>query len=337
MKYILVFLLLVSLIFSHAPAGSNEKQASLEWTKYYAKPYNFSLDNTFRSFISTIPVWTELLSPFKGKPDIHYLEIGVNQGRSAMWMLENILTHPSARLTGIDIFPEGTDFKERYLSNLQLSGFAHKAITIEGFSQTELRSLPLNSFDIIYIDGDHKADGVMADAVLSFGLLRDGGILIFDDYLWFEKQLPEELIPRIAVDSFITSYRNSLEVIYRGYQMFIRKREGFCDRFPIPPIGCSPVGQYIYVWNWDFNNQLYSRDTDEPLELSDREKVLIEQLINSTVFGNSNLLLESTVAQDEDFKALSERLKLEFTNIEIVPEKGFFEGLRQQLFPSSSQ
>ena len=207
MKHPFVLLLFVSLLFFHVPAGSSQKQSSPEWTQHYAKPYNFTYDNTFRSFIGTIPVWSEMLSSFKGKPDVNYLEIGVNQGRSAMWVLENILTHPSARLTGIDIFPEGTDFKERYLSNVQLSGFADKVKTIEGFSQIELRSLPLNSFDIIYIDGDHKADGVMADAVLSFGLLKDGGVLIFDDYLWFENQLPNELRPRIAVDSFITSYR----------------------------------------------------------------------------------------------------------------------------------
>lgn len=317
MKYTFAFLLFCSLVFSHAPAGSNENQSSLEWTKHYAKPYNFSFDNTFRSFIKTIPVWDEMLSNFKGKPDIHYLEVGVNQGRSAIWVLENILTHPSAKLTGIDLFPEGTDFKERYLSNVKLSGSEHKTTTIEGFSQVKLRDLPANAFDIIYIDGDHRANGVLADAVLSFGLLRDGGILIFDDYLWHAKQVPEDLRPQVAIDSFITAYRTSLEVIHRGYQVFIRKREDPCDHFPIPPLGCSPIGQYIYVWNWDFNNELYPRGSDQPLDLSDREKFLIEQLAKSTVFGKTQLFLKNALAQDKDFKKLSERLDLDYSNIEI--------------------
>ena len=170
------------------------EQPTIEWNKYYSKHYDFSFDNTFIAFIGKITLWNNLLSSFKGKPDIHYLEIGVNQGRSAIWVLENILTDPSATLTGIDIFPDGTGLKERYLSNLKLSVAAHKTTTIEGFSQVELRKLPLNSFDIIYIDGDHRAKSVLADAVLSFDLLKNGGILIFGDYLWFAKHKPLNLL-----------------------------------------------------------------------------------------------------------------------------------------------
>ena len=83
------------------------------------------------------------------------MEIGVIEGRSAIWMLENILTHPTAKLTGIDILPKGLNWKEIYLFNLDLSGSANKALIIEGASQIELRKLTLNSFDIIYIDACH--------------------------------------------------------------------------------------------------------------------------------------------------------------------------------------
>ena len=300
------------------PPAAASDQPSPEWAEYYQKHYNFTLDNTFRSFVRMIPTWEETLRPFKGKPAIHYLEIGVNQGRSALWVLENILTHPTARLTGIDIFPEGTDFKDRYLSNLKLSGAEHKATTIEGFSQIELRKLPLNTFDIIYIDGDHSAGGVLADAVLSFQLLKADGILIFDDYRWFEEHLPEELRPRIAIDSFITSYRNALEVVYRGYQVFIKKRENPCDHLPLPPIGCSPFGQYVYVWNWNGNNELYRQALDEPLELSGREKQLIESVIKSTTFGRETVFPDDAMVNDKDFIKLRERLKLNFTDRAIT-------------------
>lgn len=329
-----VIVSIFSVISSYALADSGGEQPSVDWTEHYSKRYDFSFDNTFRSFIGNIPIWEKILRQFKGKPGIHYLEIGVNQGRSAMWVLENILTDPSAKLTGIDIFPEGTDFKKRYLSNLKLSGFAHKATTIEGFSQIELRKLPLNSFDIIYIDGDHRANGVLADAVLSFELLKTGGILIFDDYLWLT-QLPEELRPEVAIDSFITVYRNSIEVVQRGYQVFVRKRKNPCDYFSIPPIGCSPVGQYVYVWNWDGGKELYQQDMSEPITLSDKEKQFIEELIKSTRFGMTDLFVNCTIAKDKDFINLTERLKLDFTNIEIEQERGFFEKLRRLFFPSS--
>lgn len=50
---------------------------------------------------------------------------------------------------------------------------------------------------------------MIADAVLGFRLLRVGGLLVFDDYLWAEKLPggPDVLrCPRIAVDSFATLY-----------------------------------------------------------------------------------------------------------------------------------
>jgi hypothetical protein len=317
----LAFLLCFIFIASSALADSGGDRPAPDWVEHYAKPYDFTLDNTFRGFVDAIPVWNRILYPYKNKPAINYLEIGVNQGRSALWMLENILTHPTARLTGIDIFPEGTDFKDRYLSNLKLSGAEHKATTIEGFSQVELRKLPRNTFDIIYIDGDHTARGVLADAVLSFQLLKTDGMLIFDDYRWYEDRLPEELRPRIAIDSFIASYRNVLEVVYRGYQVFIKKRENPCDHFPIPPIGCSPFGQYVYVWNYNGNNELYRQAMDEPLELSNREKQLIESLIRSTTFGKETVSPDDAMVNDRDFIMLRERLKLDFTSSELTGEQ----------------
>lgn len=55
-------------------------------------------------FSQHIPVWTDVLRDLRGKPHLHFLEIGSYEGRSACWLLENILTHPGSRLTCIDIF-----------------------------------------------------------------------------------------------------------------------------------------------------------------------------------------------------------------------------------------
>ena len=48
-------------------------------------------------------------------------------------------------------------------------------------------------FDLIYIDGSHTAADVLTDAVLAFQLLRVGGVMIFDDYLW-------SMEPALSVD-----------------------------------------------------------------------------------------------------------------------------------------
>ena len=153
---------------------------------------SFSYDWTTRN----IPVWTRVLGPMMGKPDLNYLEVGVFEGRTVAWMLENVLTHPTARLTGIDIF-QG-DLEAKYLATLEATGQADKATTIKGYSQVELKRLPPESFDIIYVDASHTADDVLSDAVLSWQLLKNDGILIFDDYTWVgipPTRLPSELRP----------------------------------------------------------------------------------------------------------------------------------------------
>ena len=55
-----------------------------------------------------IPLWDRLLNPLK-EQKVSVLEIGVFEGRSTLWLLQNILTHPAARLTYVDTFEGGTD------------------------------------------------------------------------------------------------------------------------------------------------------------------------------------------------------------------------------------
>lgn len=51
----------------------------------------------------------------------------------------------------------------------------------QGFSDDILPSLPQNSFDIIYVDGDHSYRQVFKDIENSKPLIREGGILCGDD------------------------------------------------------------------------------------------------------------------------------------------------------------
>jgi hypothetical protein len=55
-------------------------------------------------FTRKSPAWEVVLKDLAGKPDLQYLEVGVYEGRSVVWVLENILTHPTSHATGIDIF-----------------------------------------------------------------------------------------------------------------------------------------------------------------------------------------------------------------------------------------
>jgi len=194
----------------------------------YDKAYQFRTE----WFSRHIPIWEVALKEFKGKPDVHYLEIGLFEGRSAFWVLENILTHPTARLTGIDPFlvdykyspsyyKESNDYKTTFYSNLKLSGLENKTTVIEGFSQVELRKLPLKSYDIIYIDGSHETSDCMEDAILCWRLLKDGGVLIFDDYLIHEIANDNA---KNAIDVFYRFFGKHFEVVHQGWQVILKKR-----------------------------------------------------------------------------------------------------------------
>jgi len=198
--------------------GGAQDQASVDKnTSYYKKNYVFTADY----FYTHIESWTKILAGFKDKEDVAYLEVGVFEGRALLWLLENILTHPTARATCIDLFPD--DLEERFRHNLDLSGYASKVTMMKGASDVELRKLPLDAFDIIYIDASHLGKDVFVDTALSWGLLKKGGILIFDDYGWTIEPLPEDR-PKMAIDAFLALFKKEIQVLELDYQAIITRQ-----------------------------------------------------------------------------------------------------------------
>jgi predicted O-methyltransferase YrrM len=263
-----------------APAPSKGPDASvLPDPRVAAQPgdYHFTRD----MFTDRIDTWSKVLAPFVGKPDLHYLEVGVFEGRSVVWMLENVLTHPSTRVTAIDIFPE--DLEQRFRANVQLTGRAESVTTLVGPSIDLLPPLPADSVDIAYIDGSHTADDVLADAVLVWRLLREGGVLVFDDFLWVgrgqKELLPVELRPSLAIAAFVTTYRNTIEVMQNDYQVVLRKVSNPCPSKHY----CSPLGpHHAYLWR---ERKLVAVPAQEPVELQPEEIDAVETLISSRAFG----------------------------------------------------
>jgi SAM-dependent methyltransferase len=203
---------------SSLPAIEVAKEATVPDSVAYRRQYDFTSD----WFVHNIPIWQKVLSRHQGKPDVRYLEVGSYEGRSAVWMLENVLTDPTSRLTSIDLF-DGP-FEARYRANISKTGAAERVATLKGFSQVITRGLPLGSFDIIYIDGSHSKDDVLEDAVLCWRLLKPDGILIFDDYRHFGTYYSEPSFPKIAIDSFCNCFERQLTVIHNGYQLIVTKK-----------------------------------------------------------------------------------------------------------------
>jgi len=251
--------------------------------------------------------WERVLAPYRGREQLRYLEVGVFEGRSLLWMLEKVLTHPTSTAVAVDIFMD--EYEASYDANILASGAAQRVTKIKEPSRTALRKLPLDSFDIIYIDGSHTADDVLADAVLSWDLLREGGLIIFDDYAWGGRpkggSLPPELLPRLPIDTFISAYRYEIELVSKGAQVILRKLDNPCQ----PKDYCSPVGQYLYFWR-----EFELRDAGgEVVPLSDDERALIEQLARARRHGEVDIRIDRTVRDSATFKSLQERIGLDLS------------------------
>jgi predicted O-methyltransferase YrrM len=116
---------------------------------------------------------------------INFLEIGCFEGNCHKWMYENILVNPISRSTVIDPFEKSLTHPDSYSSfKNNLSDNLDKITIFKGYSDDILPLLEKESFDIIYIDGDHTAEAAFKDGINCFPLLKKGGIMIFDDYLW---------------------------------------------------------------------------------------------------------------------------------------------------------
>jgi predicted O-methyltransferase YrrM len=189
--------------------------------------YRFSQDGTTKN----TERWRSALSHLIGAAGVHGVEVGTYEGRSAIWFLENILTHPSSSITCIDLFdgPYDATFDHN------LATFAGRVRKLRAPSQLALRSLEPWSYDFAYIDGSHTAKDVLLDAMLVWDLVKPGGIVIFDDYGWAglnEELTGDAFTPRIAVDAFLHVLEPYIEIVHKEYQVIVRKRTEFNRQSP---------------------------------------------------------------------------------------------------------
>jgi predicted O-methyltransferase YrrM len=165
------------------------------------------------------------------------LEIGSHEGRSTCWMLQNLLADDGV-ITCIDPFGNTplNAYKNDELPDQRIIQDIHKHNTDLARLPTQtVEVMPVMSYhglaqlivdrreyDLIYVDGSHCADAVLADATMAFGLLKTGGYMIFDDYLWNES--PDVLEhPKASIDAFVNLFRKQIAIGMINYQYVIQK------------------------------------------------------------------------------------------------------------------
>lgn len=166
-----------------------------------------------------------LFLPMRKRP-LAYLEIGVWEGNSLCWMLENVLLHSESRAVGIDPYLAMPKHNQREMEQIfrvarrKLRGWRNLQLFRERSSDWLLANTG-QRFDIIYIDGDHHEPNVYEDARLSWPLLKAGGVLLFDDY--YTNRLHDRGPVAAAVSRFHSEHAESLRQVWLGWQIGYKK------------------------------------------------------------------------------------------------------------------
>lgn len=160
---------------------------------------------------------------------IRYLEIGAFYGANLLSVASSYGKHNGSVLTAVDPWIDYNEYPEYkgqqesiydiFCSNISSSPHKDKIAVRRGYSHEVIPTLEDNSFDIIYVDGNHEPEYVLEDGVMVFRKLKVGGYLIFDDYGWGGPDLTQ-----CGIDSFVRGYHKRIKVIgTKDSQVFIQK------------------------------------------------------------------------------------------------------------------
>ncbi|WP_340645947.1 class I SAM-dependent methyltransferase [Phenylobacterium sp.] len=206
--------------------------------------YEFSRD----WFTGNIPTWRQIIN--KDKPR-KILEIGSFEGRSTVWMVEccSIAAQGDIEIWCVDTWGGGIehqkggeietsmpDVEQRFDRNIEVArGTTPHTVEInklKTFSNLALAKLIAEGkteyFDLVYIDGSHQAPDVLMDAVMAFQVLKVGGLMIFDDYLWsMDRPGTQDVLkmPKPAIDAFMNIFQRKMNIFMGAPigQLYTRK------------------------------------------------------------------------------------------------------------------
>jgi predicted O-methyltransferase YrrM len=195
------------------------------------------MEFTNQWFPGVVPVWDQLLDFYKPKS---YLEIGVYEGQSLLYVAEWMEDNGGGYCIGVDpyypdelervvpgterVLPPVNEVYDRAVSNIdEFHDNSTTATSVQLIDRSSKEELPRlleadMRFDMIYVDGSHHASDVLFDMVVGWELLKPGGVMICDDYLWRSAPIghPNYRLlhhPKLAIDAFVNVNYDKLWVI----------------------------------------------------------------------------------------------------------------------------
>ena len=156
----------------------------------------------------------------------NYLEIGSFEGLSGLFILSY---WKNVKATFVDTWESSTDesqFLDFNFKNIEkkfdsnLSGYVFtkiKSTSTEAFTKFEKK----HEFDYIYIDGSHNGLDIYNDAVSSFDILNEGGLIIFDDITNIYSDI--KMQPHDAFEKFYNLYKKKIKILFLKNIAIIKK------------------------------------------------------------------------------------------------------------------
>lgn len=178
--------------------------------------------------------WEKVISPLASSIS-KYLEIGVCEGSSMLWVLTNLKPDKaygvdpwaprSTRRRSVEKFKQQAN--EAYNNaHHNLKWWIDRGIVsllrTTSFDALVNPSFKDGEFDLIYVDGDHEALPALTDMVLAWRKLAMGGIMVLDDYN--RRWLHGKPKSKEAIDAFLMACESRYKFLYRGDRQQIIQR-----------------------------------------------------------------------------------------------------------------
>ncbi len=176
-------------------------------------------------------IWDQMF-PEHIKPK-KILEIGSYEGKSLCYLIDKVGPLHPLEIHAVDSWFGGEDHVSKLISEKHHMSMVeerfHKNVgraindcinkvdlhIHKGLSEDMLCKLVTEGFkeyfDFIYVDGSHGTLDTLSDLVLSYKLLKQGGLLIVDDYLWRVSHNDPDFRPKLAIDAFTNLILSKIE------------------------------------------------------------------------------------------------------------------------------
>lgn len=186
---------------------------------------------TRRWFLSrNITTWSTYLLPrFGGGQPIRMVQIGVFEGMDLVWCFQNLLKHSDSIAEAIDPWEATTKLSQEVMDSVKeravhnLSPWKRKLTIFHDYSFRVLPKLRENHYDLVVIDGDHRAPGVLSDAEEALRILKPGGWMVFDDV---RNRIPKKDHVQDGIRQFLEIHKDkvSLEWQHRFCDCYGKRR-----------------------------------------------------------------------------------------------------------------